>query len=92
MTALKGPAATHMTAVPHLTRRDIAVLRLTASGFTAKEIARELGISKRTAEHYRDRLRLKFGACRLTELAWHATALGLADHSNCPTIGPRGYS
>jgi DNA-binding CsgD family transcriptional regulator len=44
-----------------LTRRQLEVLRLVADGRTAAEIATELFISKRTAEHHIDHIYTKIG-------------------------------
>lgn len=44
---------------PHLTPREKAVLELTMDGLTLEEIGRKLGIRKRTARYFSDRLRKK---------------------------------
>ena len=52
----------------HLTRREMQVLRLVASGKVNKEIGIELGISPRTVEIYRSRLLRKFNVPSTPEL------------------------
>jgi len=42
-----------------LTDRELQVLRLTARGLSAKEIAKELQIAPRTVERHIDHIRLK---------------------------------
>jgi DNA-binding CsgD family transcriptional regulator len=46
-------------AVKSLSERELNVLRLTASGLSAKEIAKELKIAPRTVERHIDHVRLK---------------------------------
>lgn len=46
-------------AVSSLTERELHVLRLTALGLSAKEIAKELKIAPRTVERHIDHVRLK---------------------------------
>jgi DNA-binding CsgD family transcriptional regulator len=43
----------------NLTEREVQVLRLTALGLSAKEIAKELSIAPRTVERHIDHIRLK---------------------------------
>ena len=52
-----------------LTTREREVLEVTTRGLTSKEAARELGMSHRTVEVHRDRIRKKLGIRSLTELA-----------------------
>jgi DNA-binding CsgD family transcriptional regulator len=61
--------------VAGLTRRQTAILRLTAEGLYAKEIARELGISTRTVEGHLAAMRKRSGTRNLRELVawWVAT-------------------
>lgn len=46
-------------AVQSLTERELTVLRLTANGLSAKEIAKVLKIAPRTVERHIDHVRLK---------------------------------
>jgi DNA-binding NarL/FixJ family response regulator len=56
----KGVSAKHGSAA--LSRREREVLKLIAEGATSKEIASRLGISPRTAQAHRDKLKEKLGA------------------------------
>lgn len=67
----KKPAADN-----RLTEREIDVLRLIARGKSAKEIARELGVSVRTAETHRQNLRRKLDARNVVELTLYAIMNG----------------
>ncbi|MEZ5645173.1 MAG: LuxR C-terminal-related transcriptional regulator [Burkholderiaceae bacterium] len=51
-----------------LTPREREVLAGLSRGLTAKEAAREMGLSPRTVEKFRTGLRTKFGAGNVTEL------------------------
>ncbi len=44
-----------------LTPRERQVLAMTAEGLTAKEVARRLGISRKTVEQHRGRILIKLG-------------------------------
>lgn len=52
-----------------LSRREIECLKWAASGKTAWEIGRILGISRRTAAYRRDNARKKLGAPTVTQAA-----------------------
>jgi DNA-binding CsgD family transcriptional regulator len=52
----------------YLSTRELECLRLTIKGYTAKRIARELGISHRTVEEYLCNIRIKTGAGSKAEL------------------------
>lgn len=52
----------------YLTNRELECLRLTVKGYTAKKIARELGLSFRTVEEYLNNVRSKMGASSKSEL------------------------
>jgi DNA-binding CsgD family transcriptional regulator len=56
-----------------LTRREIEVLTLSARGKTAAQIAKDLGITKRTVVAHRESIVRKLKAANLT----HAVALAL---------------
>jgi DNA-binding CsgD family transcriptional regulator len=51
-----------------LTQRELQCLQATVQGFTAKEIAQQLGISYRTVEEYLTNIREKAGASSKAEL------------------------
>jgi DNA-binding NarL/FixJ family response regulator len=61
-----------------LTRREAEVLPLVARGFTNREIAEELVISVRTAEHHVEHIRRKLGVRSRREVAAIARRLGAA--------------
>ncbi|HWH33444.1 MAG TPA: response regulator transcription factor [Egibacteraceae bacterium] len=67
--------AAHMEDQP--TPRELEVLRLCAEGATAVEIARELGISPRTAQKHIERLFKKLGVSNRAELVSAAFRRGL---------------
>lgn len=52
----------------YLSKRELECLHLTIKGYTAKRIARELGISHRTVEEYLVNIRIKTGASSKAEL------------------------
>lgn len=52
----------------HLTPREMTCLKLTVKGYTAKRVAKELGISNRTVEEYLTNIRIKAGASSKSEL------------------------
>jgi DNA-binding NarL/FixJ family response regulator len=60
-----------------LTDREIQVLTWVTRGKTSAEIARKLGLSKRTVDFHIDNARIKLGAATRTEAAIKATAAGL---------------
>jgi len=62
-----------------LTTPETAVLTLLADGKTTKEASQVLGLSARTVEHIRERLKLKVGASSLAALIRHAIRIGLID-------------
>jgi DNA-binding CsgD family transcriptional regulator len=61
-----------------LTPRQEQVIRLATGGMPAKEIARRLGISKRTVEDHFTAARERFGAANRTELITRALQSGIA--------------
>ncbi len=65
------------TAFEQLTSRQREVLQLVAEGRSAKEIARLLHISSRTAEFHKARLMEALGATSTAELVRHALQHGL---------------
>jgi len=60
-----------------LTRRELDVLRLLATGRTDREIGRELFLSHRTVEHHVRSIRMKLDCRSRTEAARRAVELGL---------------
>jgi DNA-binding NarL/FixJ family response regulator len=60
-----------------LTPKEEKVLRLLAAGETNAEVARQLGVSARTVENHRGRIKKKFGLRTRTELFQYAWDLGL---------------
>jgi two-component system response regulator FixJ len=63
-------------AISHLTPREREVLNLLVSGLQNKQIASELGISSRTVEVHRARLKHKLGVRTVTELVRLAMEAG----------------
>jgi DNA-binding NarL/FixJ family response regulator len=66
-------------AAPHesLSTRELQVLRLVASGRTAREIAQELHLSEKTIATYRARISDKLGLSTIVELTRYAVQHGL---------------
>jgi len=62
-----------------LTTREREVFHLLAEGLTTKEIARQLGISTKTAENHRARVLAKLGVRNTAELVRYALRKGLLD-------------
>lgn len=60
-----------------LTSREIEVLHLIALGFTSREIARQLHVSRRTVETHRSRIHSKLGLTSRAELVRFAIDRGL---------------
>jgi HD-GYP domain-containing protein (c-di-GMP phosphodiesterase class II) len=63
-----------------LTAREMEVLRLIAAGHTAKEAARELGISPKTADNHIQNLYSKIGVTTRAGAALFALERGLVQH------------
>ena len=63
--------------VKGLTLRENEVLRLIVQGRSSKEVARELGISPKTVENHRAKIRAKTGAKSIAELVTLVERLGL---------------
>ncbi len=64
---------------PHLSRRELEVIRLVAEGHSNKLIARDLGIGVRTVETHRERVMRKLGVQGTAGLTKWAIAHGLVD-------------
>jgi len=62
-----------------LSEREREVLKLTAAGYTAQEIADQLYLSPKTVETYRHRVMQKLGFSRRSELVRFALRAGLLD-------------
>ena len=62
-----------------LSAREREVLQLIAEGFSAKEIASDLGISPKTVEAHRTSVMRKLGARKATELVRYALRHGLIE-------------
>lgn len=60
-----------------LTCREKEVLRLSASGYTGREIAEKLVLSSKTVDSYRDRLMVKLGLGSRSELVEYALKKGI---------------
>ena len=61
-----------------LSRREIEVLRAIALGFTRKEISKELDLSEKTVQTYRERIYRKLAFHTRADLVHYAVAHGLA--------------
>jgi two-component system CheB/CheR fusion protein len=89
-------AAWRETAVRHLsglTARQHQIMKLVLAGYPSKNIAADLGISRRTVENHRASIMKKTGAKSLPELARLALAAALTEHGEPdrpapPTIAP----
>jgi DNA-binding NarL/FixJ family response regulator len=91
--ALRLPSGAETQSAPlvSLTDRELDVLRLVASGRSNKEIASELGISRRTVETHRENLMRKLGIRSIAGLTRLALEEGLLDDGE--PDGPRsGFS
>jgi two-component system, NarL family, response regulator NreC len=64
-----------------LSEREIDVVRLTAHGYTNKEIAAQLGISVKTVDTYKSRAMDKLGLYSRADLVRYALKLGWLDPS-----------
>ncbi|MBM3269754.1 MAG: response regulator transcription factor [Candidatus Sericytochromatia bacterium] len=62
---------------PKLSERETAVLRMMAAGFAYKEIADRLGISTKTVETYRERIKEKLGLSSRSEIVRFALEQGI---------------
>lgn len=70
------PAARRPNGVSLLSERETEVVRLTANGYTAKEMARVLGVSPRTLETYKARAMVKLNLRSRTDLVRYALRCG----------------
>jgi two-component system, NarL family, response regulator NreC len=85
---LRGGHATETREEPRpaLSEREEEVLRLTAEGFSNQEIGRQLYISPKTVDTYRQRIMEKLGLHHRSELVRYALNRGLlkADENTAP--------
>lgn len=61
----------------HLSRREVQVLRAIALGFTTREISKELDLSQKTVQTYRERMYKKLELRTRADLVHYALAQGL---------------
>lgn len=66
-------------AVAGLTAREVEVLRLVARGLSAKDVARELGITRKTAANHTERVYAKIGVTNRALASLFAVRHGLVD-------------
>jgi len=76
---LAGPSDPAPSSLPALTRREVAVLTRIGAGFTNREIAEALGISRRTVDSHRTRLMRKLGIKKTAGLVRFAVREGLIE-------------
>jgi DNA-binding NarL/FixJ family response regulator len=77
LAALRGGAAVSVPIPTALSAREREVLRLLAAGRRSRDAAQMLGISPKTVETYRSRLKTKIGADHLPDLVKYAIRTGL---------------
>ena len=77
MSARLAILPTQEPAKPHLSPREVEVVRLVSASYTTAEIAAALGISGRTVETYRQGIRWKTGASTRVQVALYAVREGL---------------
>ena len=80
---LLGPITTHATKpTKYLSRRESEVLRSIALGFTTAQISKELRVSQKTVQTYRERIYKKLGLKTRADLVHYALAHGLIGGEN----------
>jgi DNA-binding NarL/FixJ family response regulator len=67
------------TPVPQLTARETEVLKLVATGLTSQQVAKELGLSRRTVENHVQNTARKLHLHNRVELTRYAITQGLAE-------------
>lgn len=67
-----------------LSDRERDVLKLTAMGFTSREIAEQLALSPKTVDTYRERAMMKLNIEHRTDIIRFALRAGLLDSLNSP--------
>ena len=65
--------------LPHLTAREIEVLRMVSAGHSSKHIAAALGIAPKTVDTYVEHIRMKMGAANRSHMTALAISEGLLD-------------
>jgi HD-GYP domain-containing protein (c-di-GMP phosphodiesterase class II) len=84
--AAAGGAAPRLERPAGLTPREVEVLRLVARGLATKQVARELGISPRTAGHHVENLYAKLGVSTRAAAALVAMEHGLVTWGELPMV------
>ena len=80
---LLSPITTHATRpTKYLSRRKSEVLRSIALGFTTAQISKELRVSQKTVQTYRERIYKKLGLKTRADLVHYALAHGLIGGEN----------
>jgi two-component system, NarL family, response regulator NreC len=80
---LLSPITTHATKlIKYLSRRESEVLRSIALGFTTAEISKELRVSQKTVQTYRERIYKKLGLKTRADLVHYALAHGFIGGEN----------
>lgn len=80
---LLSPITTHATRpTKYLSRRESEVLRSIALGFTTAQISKELRVSQKTVQTYRERIYKKLGLKTRADLVHYALAHGLIGGEN----------
>ena len=80
---LLSPVTAPVTQVlKRLSRREIEVLRAVALGFTTREISKELKLSQKTVQTYRERIYKKLELHTRADLVHYALAHGLVGGEN----------
>lgn len=75
---LLSPITTHANQpIQHLSRREAEVLRAIALGFTTADISKELKVSPKTVQTYRERIYKKLGLQSRADLVHYALAHGV---------------
>ncbi len=72
-------ALQRVTGTGELSPREIEIVRLIALGFTSREIADKLHLSRRTVETHRSRIHSKLGVTTRAELVRFALARHLVE-------------
>ena len=73
----RSPRDQHRDAFERLSQRERAVVERLAQGFAGVEIGRQLGISNKTVETYKERIHEKLGLRHRTEYVRFALEIGL---------------